>query len=174
MLFDRIVLTALILTAVFGTGCKGIRGGSTAEAAILIADSGGASSPMLQVETPRYEFRKNESNDRRVELPERKPSAIETSGFVGFPAASACNGCTLVIKYSLDGGAEGSLIFSASASGISFESYPRSFESDFLNPDENGDTSRQLKNARLRSIHSENTAECFCKGGPCKVTIRLN
>src|SRR6266851_5402514 len=118
MLFDRIVLTTLVLTSVFATDCKGIRGGSTAEAAILIADSGGA-SPMLQVDTPRYEFRKNESNDRRIELPERKPWAIETSGFVGFPASSACNGCTLVIKYSMDGGAEGSLIFSASASGIS-------------------------------------------------------
>jgi hypothetical protein len=173
MPFDRIVLTALVLVSVFGTGCKGIRGGSTAEAAILIADSGGT-SPTLQVDTPRYEFRKNESNDRRIELPERKPSAIETSGFVGFPGSSPCSGCTLVIKYSMDGGAEGSLIFSASATGISFESYPRSFESDFSNPDEKADTTRQLKNARLQSIHTENTPESFCKGGPCKVTIRLN
>ncbi len=169
---NSFILTTLSFTILL-TSCKGIRGGSQAEAAILIADLGGP-TPILQLNTPRYEFRKNESNDRRIELPERKPSAIETTGFAGFPPSSACNGCTLVIKYSMEGGAEGSLIFHASATGISFESYPRSLESDFSNPDEKADTTRQLKNARLQSIHTGNTPECFCKTAPCKVTIRLN
>jgi hypothetical protein len=154
----------LVLAVVFLTGCKS----GSSESAIIVADAGG-----LRVETPRYQFRRNESNNRRIELPERKPTAIETSGFEGFPLFATCEGCTLVIKYTVDGADGGSLILSASATGISFESYPRSFEGDFANPDEKADTARQLAKAHLQSIRTGNTPECPCKNAPCKVTIRL-
>ncbi len=157
-------LCPLLLTALVLTACKS----GSQESAITVADGTG-----LQVDTTKYPFRKNESNDRRIELPERKPTSIETTGFEGFPPSTACKGCTLVMKYTMEGADGGSLIFSASNTGISFESYPRSFESDFTNPDEKADTARQLPKAHLQSIRTENIPECPCQHPPCKVSIRL-